>query len=424
MLTIQAPAPDPVASAENDPMAACPNSPASSPAQGKCIRAARDLAINGAAPAFSETVHVGRPNIGDRRAFMERVDAMFDRRWLTNNGPLVQELEAKLASYLGVRHVVAMCNGTIALEIAIRALGMKGEVIVPSYTFIATAQALQWQEITPVFADIDPVTHNLDPAAVERMITPRTTGIIGVHLWGRAAPVDELAEIARRRNLSLMFDSAHAFGASYRGRRVGAFGRAEVFSFHATKFFNSFEGGAITTNEDDLARDMRYMRNFGFEDYDRAVHPGTNGKMPEICAAMGLTNLETLDVVVEANRSNYAAYAEALGGIDNLHLLPYDPRESSNFQYVVVEVGDSFPATRDQIVAALHAEGILARKYFWPGCHNMLPFRALYPHAGLLLPNTQTVSERVIVLPTGTALPPEAIDVIASVFRVLGKHEG
>ncbi|WP_397607471.1 DegT/DnrJ/EryC1/StrS family aminotransferase [Silanimonas sp.] len=378
-----------------------------------------DLAIAGAPPAFVDPVHVGRPNIGDRAAFLSRVNDLLDRRWLTNNGPLVHELEQKLARYLGVRHVVAMCNGTIALEIAIRALGLKGEVILPSYTFIATAQALQWQEITPVFADIDPVTHNIDPAAVEKMITPRTTGIIGVHLWGRAAPVDELAEIARRRHLSLMFDSAHAFGATYRGRRVGAFGRAEVFSFHATKFFNCFEGGAVTTNEDDLATTMRYMRNFGFETYDKAVHVGTNGKMPEICAAMGLTNLESLEAVVDANRANHRLYAEAFAGIDGIHLLDYDPTESSNWQYVVIEVDRTFRASRDEIVAALHAEGILARKYFWPGCHNMQPFRELYPHAGLLLPNTMVVADRVIVLPTGTTLPNETVGVIADVLRVL-----
>ena len=385
----------------------------------KAIRSKADLAIAGAAPAFVDPVHVGRPNIGDRAAFLSRVNDLLDRRWLTNNGPLVHELEHKLARYLGVRHVVAMCNGTIALEIAIRALGLKGEVILPSYTFIATAQALQWQEITPVFADIDPTTHNIDPVAVERMITPRTTGIIGVHLWGRAAPVDELAEIARRRHLSLMFDSAHAFGATYRGRRVGAFGRAEVFSFHATKFFNCFEGGAVTTNEDDLATTMRYMRNFGFETYDKAVHVGTNGKMPEICAAMGLTNLESLDTVVEANRANHRLYAEAFAGIDGIHLLDYDPAESSNWQYVVIEVDRTFRASRDEIVAALHAEGILARKYFWPGCHNMQPFRELYPHAGLLLPNTMAVADRVIVLPTGTTLPSETVGVIADVLRVL-----
>ncbi len=393
-----------------------PNAP-----RPKAFSSLADLAKNGAPPAFAEPLHVGRPNIGDRADFMSKVETLLDRRWLTNNGPYVQELEARLAKYLGVRHVVAMCNGTIALEIAIRALGLKGEVILPSYTFIATAQALQWQEITPVFADIDPVTHNIDPAAVEQMITPKTTGIIGVHLWGRAAPVDDLAEIARRRGLALMFDSAHAFGASYRGRRVGAFGRAEVFSFHATKFFNTFEGGAVTTNEDDLAKTMRYMRNFGFEDYDRAVHPGTNGKMPEICAAMGLTNLDAMQGVVDANRRNHQRYMAALADIPGIQVLDYDPRESSNFQYVIVEVDPAFPVPRDEIVACLHAEGILARKYFWPGCHNMKPFRDLYPHAGLLLPNTQRVADRVVVLPTGTTLPEEAPDIVGGILRVLAR---
>lgn len=389
------------------------------PSPVKRIAGPADLALNGAPPAFAEPLHVGRPNIGDRQRFLDYTNDLLDRRWLTNNGPLVQELERRLADYLGVRHVVAMCNGTIALEIAIRALGLKGEVILPSYTFVATAQALLWQEITPVFADIDPRTHNLDPAAVERMITPRTSGIIGVHLWGRAAPVDELAEIARHHRLALMFDSAHAFGASYRGRRVGAFGRAEVFSFHATKFFNCFEGGAVTTNEDDLATTMRYMRNFGFEAYDRAVHVGTNGKMPEICAAMGLVNLDALEAVVEANRANHRAYTEALAGIPGLSVLQYDPREQSNFQYVVLELGPGYPVPRDRVVEALHAENILARKYFWPGAHNMRPFRDLYPHAGLLLPNTAVVADRVIVLPTGTTLPEEAVEVVAGVLRAL-----
>jgi dTDP-4-amino-4,6-dideoxygalactose transaminase len=385
----------------------------------KQIRGPADLAVRGAPPAFPEPLHVGRPNIGNRERFLSLANELLDRRWLTNNGPLVQELERRLAAHLGVRHVVAMCNGTVALEIAIRALGLRGEVILPSYTFVATAQALQWQEITPVFADIDPATHNLDPAAVERMITPRTSGIIGVHLWGRAAPVDELAEIARRHQLALMFDAAHAFGATYRGRRIGAFGRAEVFSFHATKFFNTFEGGAVTTNEDDLARSMRYMRNFGFEDFDRVVHHGTNGKLTEICAAMGLTNLDALPAVVEANRAHHRHYAEALGAIPGVRVLAYDPAETSNFQYVVAELEPGFPVARDAIVEALHAEGILARKYFWPGCHNMQPFRSLYPHAGLLLPNTTAVASRVIVLPTGPTLPVDAIDTVAAVVRTL-----
>ena len=385
----------------------------------KAVRTPADLAINGAPPAYVELLHVGRPNIGDRQRFFELTTQMLDRRVLTNNGPMVLELERRLAEYLGVKHVIAMCNGTVALEIAIRALGLTGEVILPSYTFVATAQALHWQAITPVFADVDPATHNLDPAAVERMITPRTSGIIGVHVWGRAAPVEELSEIARARGLQLMFDAAHAFGCSYKGRKIGGFGRAEVFSFHATKFFNCFEGGAVATNDDELATSMRYMRNFGFETFDKAVFPGTNGKMPEVCAAMGLTNLDFLPTVVATNRHNHARYTKAFADIPGISIMPYDEAESNNWQYVIAEVDPSCRVGRDAIVAALHAEGILARKYFWPGCHNMKPFKELFPHAGLMLPNTPTVAERVIVLPTGTALPEDAVDTIADIVRVL-----
>lgn len=214
----------------------------------KTIHSPADLAINGAAPAFADPLHVGRPNIGDRDQFLRLAGEMFDRRWLSNNGPLVVEFEKRVAGHLGIKHCIAMCNGTIALEIAIRALGMTGEVIIPSYTFVATAHALHWQGITPVFADIDPDTHNLDPAAVRRMITSRTTGIIGVHLWGRPAPVEALQAIADEHGLQLMFDAAHAFGCSHGGKMIGSFGRAEVLSFHATKFFNTFEGGAVVTN--------------------------------------------------------------------------------------------------------------------------------------------------------------------------------
>src|SRR4051794_14306014 len=211
------------------------------------------LAALGGSPVFNAPVYVGRPNIGNRERLLERINDMLDRRWLSNNGPYVQEFERKVAEYLGVRHCIAMCNGTVALEIAIRATGLRGEVIVPSFTFIATAHALQWQEITPVFCDIDPRTHLIDPAQLQRLITPRTTGIIGVHTWGQPCDIEALTQIAERRGLTLLFDASHAFGCSYNGKMVGGFGAAEVFSFHATKFFNTFEGGAIVTNNDDLA---------------------------------------------------------------------------------------------------------------------------------------------------------------------------
>ena len=385
----------------------------------KVIRTKADLAIRGAPPAFDEPLHVGRPNIVNRDAFLRSIGEILDRHWLTNNGPVVQEFERRIAEYLGVKHCVAMCNGTIALEIAIRALGLQGEVIVPSWTFVATAHSLYWQGITPVFADIDPVTHNLDPDAVRRMITPRTSGIIGVHLWGRAAPVDELQSIADEHGLKLMFDAAHAFGSSYKGQTIGRFGECEVLSFHATKAFNTMEGGAVVTNDDELAEKMRLMRNFGFKGYDNVIHPGTNGKMIEVCAAMGLANLDALDEVFEVNRRNHARYVAALADIPGISILAYAPSERNSHHYVVVEIGEQCAASRDEIVAALHAENVLARKYFWPGVHRMQPYRELFPHAGLTLENTRAIAGRVIILPSGISISPNAIATIAEVCHAL-----
>lgn len=384
----------------------------------KTIRSKADLAINGAPPAFDEPLHVGRPNIANREAFLQRIEQILDSQWLTNNGPVVQEFEQRIAEYLGVKHCVAMCNGTIALEIAIRALGLSSEVIVPSWTFVATAHALYWQGITPVFADIDPTTHNLDPDAVLRMITPRTTGIIGVHLWGRAAPIDELQAIADEHRLKLMFDAAHAFGSTYQGKSIGNFGECEAFSFHATKAFNSMEGGAVTTNNDKLAETMRLMRNFGFAGYDDVIHPGTNGKMIESCAAMGLANLSGFDNIVATNQRNHLAYKKALADVPGISVLDYDLTERSNFHYVVLEVDNRCATSRDKIVAALQAENILARKYFWPGCHQMQPYRDLFPHAQATLFHTQALAEKIIVLPNGNSVSDSAINVISEIIRL------
>ena len=370
-------------------------------------------------PLFTEPLHVGRPNVGDRSTFLDYVDEMFDRQWLSNDGPLVQEFEKRIADHVQTKHCVAVTNGTIALEIAIRALGLSGEVIVPSFTFIATAHALHWQGVSPVFADIDPETHQIDPESVRRLITPRTTGIIGVHLWGKVAPVAALQAIADEHGLQLMFDAAHAFSAAHRGKMVGGFGRAEVFSFHATKFFNTFEGGAVATNDDALAEKLRLMRNFGFAGEDNVIYPGTNGKMVEICAAMGLTNLNSIDSVIEINRANYHAYQRELSGISGISVLPLDEEERCNYQYVVMTVRSGCPVGRDEILSALRTENVLARKYFWPGCHRMEPYRTLFPDAGAQLPNTDRVASEVIVLPTGTAVTTRDVAKIADIVRTM-----
>lgn len=382
-----------------------------------------DLAILGGKPAFNHKLYVGRPNLGDRQRFIDRLNEIFDRNWLTNQGPFVAKFERRVAEHIGVKHCIAMCNGTIALEIAIRALGLTGEVILPAFTFIATAHALQWQEITPIFCDVDPKTHTIDPRKIERLITPRTTGIIAVHLWGRVCNIIELTEIARRNNLKLLFDAAHAFACAHNGRIVGSFGDAEVFSFHATKFIHTFEGGAITTNNDDLAAKIRLMKNFGFSTFDRVIYIGTNGKMSEISAAMGLTSLEKLEEYIETNYRNYRQYEDELADVPGIQIMKYDEVDKSNYQYVVLEVDENvIHIGRDNLVGILHAENVLARRYFYPGCHQMEPYRSYYPNAGLVLPETERIVKHVLSLPTGTAVGSKEIIKICDIIRFAAAH--
>lgn len=385
----------------------------------------KDLAIFGASPKFQEKLHVGRPNIGDKEKFLARIHDIFDRRWLSNNGQYVQEFEKQLCELTGAKHCIAMCNGTVALEIMAQALELKGEVIIPSFTFVATAHALQWQGITPVFCDVDPQTHTLDPGRVEQLITPKTSGIIGVHVWGRPCDIDALTRIAQHHHLKLAFDASHAVGCSYQQRMIGNFGEAEVFSFHATKFLNTFEGGAIATNNDELARKIRLMKNFGFgPGYDSVEYIGINGKMSEVSAAMGVTGLESLDRFIDTNYQNYQHYQQALQGIPGIKMVVYDESEKNNYQYIIVEVDDRVAGiNRDQLVQILHAENVLARRYFYPGCHAMQPYAAYFPNAKLLLPETEALTQRVLSLPTGTSVTPSDIETICRVVR-LAVQEG
>ncbi|NJN74737.1 MAG: aminotransferase class I/II-fold pyridoxal phosphate-dependent enzyme [Limnothrix sp. RL_2_0] len=377
------------------------------------------LAIFNGHPKFKEKLHVGRPNIGDRVRLLNRINDILDRRWLTNNGIYLEEFEQRLCEQLGVKHCIVMCNGTVALEIAIRAADLKGEVILPSFTFIATAHALQWQEITPVFCDIDPQSHTINPWQIESLITPRTTGILAVHLWGNACDIESISKIARKHHLKLLFDAAHAFGCSYKGQMIGNFGDAEVFSFHATKFFNSFEGGAVATNNDELASKIRLMRNFGFSGYDQVDYIGTNGKMSEISAAMGLTGLESLESFIQLNRKNYNQYADELSDIKGLRLFSYKTSEKCNYQYVILEIDEELSGlSRDTLMSILWAENVLARRYFYPGSHRMEPYRSYFPHAGLLLGETEKLSQRILVLPTGASVTSPEISEICQVIRI------
>jgi len=367
---------------------------------------------------MNDKLYVGRPNLGNRERFLQRVNEMFDRRWLSNDGPLLKEFEQRIADITGTKYAIAVCNATAGIELASKALELKGEVILPSYTFVATAHALQWQGITPVFADLDPATHNIDPAKIEEVITPQTTGIVGVHVWGRACNTETIEAIAARHNLKVMYDASHGFGCSIGGRMLGSFGECEVFSFHATKFINCFEGGVVTTNNDSLADKMRLMRNFGFVDYDKVVYLGINGKMNEVCAAMGLTNLEAMDDIVAINRRNYLAYCDGLRSMPGVSVIRYEPKEKNNYQYVVIEVDpDVCPRNRDEIVEALHAENVIARKYFWPGCHRMEPYCTTQPNDWKRLPETERVSAQVIVLPTGQTVSEDTVTQVCKIIK-------
>jgi dTDP-4-amino-4,6-dideoxygalactose transaminase len=373
------------------------------------------LAIHGNQPRFAHPRHVGTPNIGDPERLAERIRGALERRWLTNNGPLVQEFEQRMATLVGVRHAIAVSSATTGIELVARALGLDGEVIVPSFTFVGTAHALTWVGATPVFAELDPATHTLDPADVQRRISPRTSAILGVHLWGRPCAVEALSALAERHDIPLIFDAAHALNCTKDGRPLGAFGTAEVFSFHATKVANSGEGGVITTNDDALAERLALTRAFGFRGYDDVLELGTNGKMSELNAATGLTSLEGLDRFVAANRANHETYREELADAPGLSLLTYDADERHNYHYVVVEVDAeaAAPLERDDLVAVLHAENVLARRYFYPGCHRLEPYRP----AGASLPLTEEVASRVVVLPTGTAVSSNDVRLICAILR-------
>jgi dTDP-4-amino-4,6-dideoxygalactose transaminase len=242
-------------------------------------------------------------------------------------------------------------------------------------------------------------------------------------VWGRACNVEALQAIAEKYHLKLMFDAAHAFGATYKGRMIGSFGDLEVLSFHATKFFNSFEGGAVTTNNDELAEKIRSMRNFGFAGMDDVTNVGTNGKMSEVCAAMGLTSLESINQFIDANYRNYQAYANGLRGVPGIQLIQYEETEKNNYQYMVIEVDEQLTGiSRDLLVKLLHAENVRARRYFYPGCHQMEPYRSYFPNAGLLLPETEKLTQKVLQLPTGTALHPSDVEHICRLIHFIVSH--
>ncbi|MEU5210213.1 aminotransferase class I/II-fold pyridoxal phosphate-dependent enzyme [Streptomyces sp. NPDC020742] len=367
----------------------------------------------GRPPAFATPLRVGTPNIGDRERFLARLNGALDRGWLSNGGPLTAEFEQRIAEQSGTRHAVATCNATAALQLALRAAGLTGEVIVPALTFAATAHAVSWIGLTPVFCDVDPRTGQLDPAHAETLIGPGTSGILAVHLWGRAAPVERLEKLAAAHGLALFFDAAHAYACTHAGEPVGRAGNGEVFSFHSTKFVNAFEGGALVTDDDALAERAVRMRNFGIAGEDVVEHIGINAKMSEAAAAMGLTSLDSLDRFVARNLANLRCYERGLARVPGLRLLPFPEGERNNYQYVILEVDETVAGIdRDELLAVLKRDNVLARKYFHPACHWMTPYRG-----PVRLPHAEALSARVLALPTGTQVGEAGIREVCRIIR-------
>lgn len=384
----------------------------------QCFPEHRRLAICGGQPRFATPRHVGAPTIPDRETLHARLDEMLDARRLTNDGPFVKDFEARLGRLSGDVEAVAVCNATVGMQLLLKALELKGEVILPAFTFVATAHACLWEGLEPVFVDVERETHTIDPACVSRQLTQSTTAIVGVHLWGRVCHVRELDEIARDRGIPLVFDAAHALGCTHDGVPMGRLGTASVVSFHATKFVQSLEGGAILTADRELAERLRLLRNFGFHGFDNVVALGTNAKMNEFCAVMGLGSLEAIDALVSRNRSNRDAYRAALDGLMGLKLFEFDEREANNFQYLILEIApEESPLTRDEVVAILHAENVIARRYFAPGCHRSAPYRRRARRGDAPLPVTERLAETVLALPTGAGVTTDDIAAIGDILR-------
>lgn len=380
--------------------------------------AADRLAILGGAPQFAQKLHVAQVNLPPWDRVEAAFKGIFARRFFANHGPLVRELDETFARVIGVPHAISVTNGTVGLMLLARTLEVRGEVIVPSFTFPATVQSLSWAGLDPVFCDVDPHTHNLAVETVAPLVGPRTVAILGVHAWGRGADPLRLEVFARERGLKLIYDACHGIGCSYAGRAIGGFGAAEVFSFHATKIVNGAEGGCITTADDELAARLRTARSFHPSETFADVDVRFNAKMSEAQAAFALLSLVELEQNRVANRARFDAYRAGLAGLPGLELLKYGADDANNYQYVVIEVDEArLGLGRDRLLDALMAENVICRRHFFPGVHRMDAYAQLASARPDALPGTEYLCRRVLQLPTGQAVSVGHVEKICLLIR-------
>jgi dTDP-4-amino-4,6-dideoxygalactose transaminase len=368
---------------------------------------------------MSRPLYVAKPILPPLEQVRPYLEAIWESRVLTNGGPLHAQLERTLGEYLGVPTALLFNNGTIALLAALRMFNLPAgsEVITTPLTFAATAHAISWNDLVPVFADVSPDTLTLDPAAVEAAISERTAAILAVHVYGTVCNLDGLQAVASRHGLRLIYDAAHVFGATVAGRPIGSFGDASVFSFHATKLFHTFEGGMITTNRPEDSEAIYYLRNFGIKNEEEVVSVGINGKMNELQAAMGLLNLPLVAAEQQARAALREKYDAILQGLPGIRLQPVQPGVSNSQQYYPLQIDPAgFGRSRDDIYLALRERGIFARKYFHPVCTDFQPYRNAPIHTTQDVPVVERVKSRVLCLPFHSDVTDEDVAEIRDVF--------
>jgi dTDP-4-amino-4,6-dideoxygalactose transaminase len=349
---------------------------------------------------FEEPVYVTRPLLPDLDAYAALLAGVWQRRWLTNGGVLQDTLERALCARLGVEHLSLVNSGTTALLLAARALDLTGDVVTTPLTSPATVAALTWCGLTPVFADVDPVTLTLAADAVERAITARTTAIVGVHLYGMPCDVDALGAVGRRHGLRILYDGAHAFGTEIDGVPVARFGDATALSFHATKLFNTAEGGAVIVQDAAVKRRLDLLRNIGITDEVTVGAPGINGRMNELAAALGLANLDLVDAERRRRSEIARVYASRLAGLPGLRPFELPPHVRDSRQYFVVRIDDArSPISRDDLYEGLKTFNVFARRYFYPLCSEIPTYRPLPSSAPGNLPVAHRASREVLCLP-------------------------
>lgn len=368
---------------------------------------------------FEHPVYVTRPVLPDLNDIQERLKEVWASQWLTNNGPQHALLEKKLVETLKVPHLSLFNNGTIALIVACQSLRLSGEVITTPFTFPATPHVLSWNNIEPVFCDIDPVTMNIDAEKIESMITPRTTGILAVHVFGTPCAVVRIREIADRHGLKVIYDAAHAFEAEIDGAGIGSFGDISMFSFHATKLFHTAEGGALTFRDRDLKPLVDLLKNFGIKNEEEVVMPGINGKMNELQAVLGMAVLSLVEEERSRRKALLDAYRECLYGVEGISILPDDmPGVKKSYQYLVLRIDEKlFGCSRDYAYQEFKNYNVFTRKYFHPLCSDYACYKHLPSSAPANLPAAHRAAREVLSMPFYGGLAPHDVERICAILK-------